>query len=110
MYALVTTHRGVIMSVTVGPSVGDLKAVVRDRLGAPVGPVRWTNYLSHEGITTGDGLTTHSIHRAEGEAEGEFLRECEHECEVTREDLDDLRRGIEDSLTLLSERIDGMVD
>jgi hypothetical protein len=62
MYALITTHRSVITSVTVGPDVASLKALVRGRLGAAVGPLRWTNYLSHEGVTTVDGLTTYQIH------------------------------------------------
>lgn len=65
MYALVTTHRDVIMSITVGAEVDALKAHVRDQLSHLSGPLRWTNYLSHEGAVTSDGLTSHTIHRVQ---------------------------------------------
>lgn len=66
MHALVTTHRGVIMSVVVGPTVDALKEHVARTMGLPLSStLRWTNYLSHWGTVTTDGLTTHTIHAAQ---------------------------------------------
>lgn len=62
VYALVTTHRDVIMSVTISPDKDVLKQHVLDGLGNQTGPLRWTNYLSHEGVVTAGGLTSHTIH------------------------------------------------
>lgn len=63
MYALVTVHRGVIMSVVTGPSTGDLKRHLMKSLGHMSGPLPWTNYISHWGVATSDGLTVHTIHQ-----------------------------------------------
>jgi hypothetical protein len=66
MYALVTTHRSVIMSVTVNADVDALKDHVAQSLALPLAStLRWTNYLSHWGTVTNDGLTAHTIHKVE---------------------------------------------
>jgi hypothetical protein len=63
MHALVTTHRGVIMSVVIGPDVDTLKNYIERGLTIPAGgSLRWNNYVSHWGIVTNDGLTSHTIH------------------------------------------------
>lgn len=63
MYALVTTHRGVIMSVVIGSTSGALRAHLRVSLGAGTLPLQWRNYGSHWGVVTADGLTSHTIHK-----------------------------------------------
>jgi len=61
MFALVTTHRGVVMSATVTDTTEALRTHVSNQLGHLPGSLRWTNYLSHLGVSTADGLTTHVI-------------------------------------------------